>query len=254
MLSEIIARTLRKLSGNTFLKSFRNYMPRGLKRWAKENAFKELVSADELKPQYEKACLYLAETIGIDSIGDYLEFGVCHGTSINCMHQVLTNLKFNHVRLIGFNSFEGMPEITGVDDGGLWYPGQFRSQLEETKSALTKKGIDWNKTVLIKGWFSDTLTDDIKRRYKLRKASIIMIDCDIYTSAKEALNFCKSLIRDKCILVFDDWGAGNLAEKNMGEKRAFEEFLKENTHLTAEEFGNYNYNGSPNGRLFIVNK
>ena len=125
------------------------------------------MSQDELKPQYENACLYLAKSI--DSIGDYLECGVCHGTSINCMYPVVKHLQRNHVRLIGFDSFEGMPEISKVDDGALWYPGQFRSELEDTRSSLTKKGIDWKQTFLIKGWFSDTLTEDIKRQVHRRK-------------------------------------------------------------------------------------
>lgn len=250
--SKKIVRSLLKSRIVSLAKPFKRFLPSRLKNWAKVHRVNELVSVEDLKPQYQKACQYLIDTQGKESIGDYLEFGVSHGTSISCMHKVFTEFNLNKVRLFGFDSFEGMPKISNSEDGGQWYPGQFRSELEETTYFLTKKGIDWKRTFLIKGWFSDTLTDDFKKKHNITKASIIMIDCDIYSSSKEALNFCLPMIRDKSILVFDDWNSGDLAEKNMGEKRAFDEFMKENPQLVAEEFGSYNYKGKPNGKLFVV--
>jgi O-methyltransferase len=243
---------LKKLKIDKLLKPLRKYLPAKFKAWYKLNTVKDVISVDQLKPQYEKACKYFIETIGKDSIGDYLEFGVFRGTSISCMHEVLKNFQLNDVRIFGFDSFEGMPDISKTEDKNEWYPGQFRSELEDTKYYLSQKGIDWKKTFLIKGWFSDTLTDDFKTKHNITKASVIMIDCDIYVSAKEALNFCKSLIVDKSILVFDDWNSGNLAEQNLGEKRAFDEFLKENPNFIAEEFGSYYFRDVPNGKLFLV--
>lgn len=234
-----------------FIKPLRKLVPASLRVWAKENRVNLLISVDELKPQHEKSCKYLAEAVGIANLGDYLEFGVCHGTSMNCMNQVLASHKMKNVRLFGFDSFEGMPESTKSEDGS-WYPGQFKSELDETRFFLTKNGIDWKKTWLTKGWFSDTLTENFKKEHQLKKASIIMIDCDIYSSAKESLNFCASLILDKTIIIFDDWNSDNLADQNQAEKQAFTEFLQENPHLHAEEFGEYKYLGRTNGILFVV--
>jgi len=231
---------------------FRRFLPAKLRIWANVNRARELVLVHELKPQYKKACEFLIETQGREAIGDYLEFGVCHGTSINCMHEVLNEVQLTNVRLFGFDSFEGMPKNAESEDEGQWYPGQYRSELEETTYFLNSKNVDWKRTFLVKGWFSETLTDDFKKKHNIAKASIIMIDCDIYSSSKEALNFCLPMIKDKCILVFDDWNTGDLAEKNLGERRAFDEFMKENTHLVAEEFGNYHYDGKPNGKVFVV--
>ncbi|HEA65402.1 MAG TPA: hypothetical protein ENI07_01060 [Desulfobacterales bacterium] len=81
-----------------------------------------------------------------------------------------------------------------------------------------------------------------------------MIDCDMYLSAKEALNFCVPLIQDRAIFFFDDWNVLRLADRNLGEKRAFDEFLAANPHLTAKEFSSYNGpKGIPHGKVFIVN-
>lgn len=233
------------------LKPFKKIVPARLRVWAKKDRVNLLISVDELKPQYEKACRYLTENIGKDNLGDYLEFGVCHGTSMNCMNEVLRKQHLTSVRLFGFDSFEGMPAESNTEDGG-WYPGQFKSELDETRHNLTKQGIDWKKTFLTKGWFKDTLNTDFKIKHKLTKASLIMIDCDIYSAAKDSLNFCKNLMLDKTIIIFDDWNSDNLADRDQGEKQAFTEFLAENPQFVAEEFGMYRYLGRPNGKLFVV--
>ena len=116
------------------------------------------------------ACDFLIEKIGKDQIGDYLEFGVSHGSSISIMHQVLKKSNLDQARLFGFDSFEGMPPIAAYDDDGLYRPGQFASSLEATKNFMTRKGVDWSRTFLTKGWFSDTLTPDFIEKHKIKKA------------------------------------------------------------------------------------
>ncbi len=77
-----------------------------------------------------------------------------------------------------------------------------------------------------------------------------MIDCDLYLSTKEALDFCGPLIQDVAIIFFDDWHARELDKRDMGEKRAFEEFLKENPQFIVESIGSYH----PNAEVFLVKK
>lgn len=257
MNSKLILNLARKIKINKILKPVREYLPDGLMRWVAENTdfkFKPLISINELEPEFKKACLFLNEKVGKLSMGDYLEFGVCHGTSMSCMNRVLKETGLTNVRLFGFDSFEGMPEAAAHEDEGTWQPGEFASDLHTTKAYLTKSGIDWNKTFLFKGWFSETLTDEVIQTHQIRKASLIMIDCDIYSSSKEALNFCAPLIKDQTIIFFDDWNSSNLAEKNMGEKLAFDEFLQENPELKAEEFGSYSFSSNPNGKIFLVTR
>lgn len=219
-----------------------------IKRWG----IRELIDEDELRPRLYEAALYLSETNGGDYIGDYLEFGVCHGTSMNCAYDVINELKLDNIRFFGFDSFEGLPALDDKDDVSLWRKGQFKSDINITKYFLTNQGADWNKMHLIKGWFSETLTDKTKHKYHIEKAGIIMVDCDIYSAAKSALKFCQSLIKDKAIIFFDDWNAASLAQRNRGEKLAFDEFLDENPHLVSEEFGSYSYKGQENGKIFLI--
>ncbi len=75
-----------------------------------------------------------------------------------------------------------------------------------------------------------------------------MIDCDLYSSAKESLNFCIPLIKDTSIIFFDDWSQ----DQYIGEKKAFDEFLRENPHFKAEQFDTYKHNNLPYGRIFSI--
>lgn len=157
--------------------------------------------------------------------GDYLEFGVCHGASVACMYRVTERRGLTSMRLFGFDSFEGLPAEAAAPEEGPWQPGQYRSPIDFTRRFLDAGGIDWQRTELIKGWFSDTLTDETRERYGISHASVIMVDCDIYSSASEALRFCAPLIHERAAILFDDWHAAGLAERGQGEKRAFHEFL-----------------------------
>jgi O-methyltransferase len=241
---------LRGMQLNKAYKKLEGHLPEWLQARLKsvigENTFIPLVATEELQPKYQMACDFLIEKIGKDQIGDYLEFGVSHGSSLSIMHRVLKKSNLNQVRLFGFDSFEGMPSIAANEDDGLWRPGQFASSLEATKDFMTHKGVDWSRTFLTKGWFSDTLTPDFVEKHKIKKASLIMVDCDIYTSSVESLNFCKPLIKDTSIVIFDDW----IEKEGFGEYRAWNEFLQQNPHFKAIEFGSY----KPTGKLFqIVN-
>ena len=78
-----------------------------------------------------------------------------------------------------------------------------------------------------------------------------MIDCDIYSATKEALDFCKPLIKDQCIIIFDDWNSQDNSNVN-GERKAFEEFLHENPFIKSKDFGKYSYFGYPNGEIKLI--
>jgi hypothetical protein len=77
------------------------------------------------------------------------------------------------------------------------------------------------------------------------------VDCDTYLSAKEALTFCGPLIKDVVLMLFDDWHAYNdLAAFNLGEKRAFDEFLSVQGCFSVERFATY----STNAEVFMVSR
>lgn len=241
------------------LKKIWNVLPLKLKIWLKMNVLfriesekKLLVDPDQLSKTFKKCVEHLNHKKPKE-FGDYLEFGVFNGTSLSIMYKALKESKIKNVRLFGFDSFEGLPKEARFDDDGEWYEGQFKCSLDITLKNLRKQKVNLDKTHLIKGYFSDTLNQSLIDKYNISKASIIMIDCDMYLSTKGALEFCSPLIQNHCFIVFDDW-LGNLAEKNLGEKKAFEEFLQQNKDLKATLFSTYEYKGDNNGRVFFVER
>jgi O-methyltransferase len=209
-----------------------------------------LVPERELEERYRDALNRLAQAAKPDDVGDYLEFGVYVGTSLLCMHRASKALGFESLRLFGFDSFQGLPEVTATEAPGVWQPGWYRAEYSLVRDHLTRNGIDWDRTTLVPGWFDETLIPGLAQQLGIKKAGIIMIDCDIYSAALTALAFCAPLIRDRAVVFFDDWGPGGLAAKGLGESRAFGEFLAGNPDLRAEELPPY----SDDSKVFFVTR
>jgi len=198
----------------------------------------QLVPTEELERVYRRAVAYLREGTGY-SVGDYLEFGVYRGDSLLCMDRIRRELGMSF-RLFGFDSFEGLPALEAGDEGLGWAAGGFRWNYKRTQKRLEQAGLDRKNAVLVKGWYKETLTPELVRRYNLVKASTIMIDCDLYSSTRTALEFCAPLIKDEAIVFFDDWDGGSgLADRGMGEAHAFAEFLQLHPEFASEEFDIY---------------
>lgn len=204
-----------------------------------------LINENEFRPQIQQALEHLQSSVEAENIGDFLEFGVGHGTSMRLMYEELVAAKLDHVRLFGFDSFAGLP----FDDENEWEEGQFKVDYDEVVHTLRSHEIVMERVTLVKGFFQDTLNEEIVDKHGLLKASLIMVDCDLYTSAKEALAFCAPLILDEAIIFFDDWEPS--AQMNKGEKRAFDEFLQNNPEFEAAAVGVYNlYPGDHHGKVF----
>ncbi|MCA0133120.1 class I SAM-dependent methyltransferase [Winogradskyella alexanderae] len=144
------------------------------------------------------------ENVSID--GQYLEFGVFSGQTIN----LIANEKPNE-NIYGFDSFEGLPEAWR--DGYL--PGHFHK-----KNKLPK--VSKNVT-LIKGWFSDTLPK-FAQEHKMPIA-FLHVDCDLYSSTKTIFENLQPLITKGTVIVFDEYF--NYPGWRDGEYKAFMEFVKE---------------------------
>ncbi len=172
-------------------------------------------------------------------LGDYLEFGVYSGTSLAAAFHTLTDLGQEQVRFWGFDSFQGLPPEAAKEGVGVWMPGALHSDIEFTRRFLTERGVDWERTGLVEGWFSDTLTAETREHLGLERASVVMIDCDLYSSARAALRFARPLLADHAVLLFDDWYSVDLRDGLEGEARAFAEFAEEAPEFEFERIGSY---------------
>jgi hypothetical protein len=240
------------------------FAPSGLRAWVERQRARirdaelraqirergRLVPEPELRALLSRGLRALVDRVGSGALGSYLEFGVYNGTSMLCMYRELEALGLRNVRLFGFDSFQGLPPEAAVEDEGRWEPGRCHSPLEFTTAVLQSEGVDWGRVSLVPGWYNETLTPETRQTLGLGKASIIMIDCDLYSSSKQALEFCAPLIEDEALILFDEFHPRGLTGKYVGERRAFDEFLREQGCFTAKPFGQY----APRTETFLVSR
>jgi hypothetical protein len=208
-------------------------------KWKIKLAFgKRLVSVGPLRRVQRDALQWLRNEVGTENVGDYLEFGVFNGTSLHCMYRELEAAGLRHVRLFGFDSWQGLPADSGGEqDGHQWTPGYFQIDYDYCRKWLDRQGVDWNRIFLTKGWFNETCTPALIAQHQIAKASVIMVDCDVYSSTRHALEFCAPLIKDKAVLMLDDWGV--TSDRPVGMKLAFQEFLQARPEFAAQDIGQY---------------
>lgn len=193
-------------------------------------------------------------------VGDIFEFGVGGGSTLaminNLALQRLSRM-YSDFRLFGFDSFQGMPASSGFDaemhgesDLGLSFAkGEFSSSIEAVWKNLRESTSEVERITLVEGWYEETLTAELKQSLGIQAASLINIDCDLYSSTRAALAWSESLIQQGTILNFDDWFCYK-GSQNHGEARALSEFLAENPHLSAQEFSTYSWHG----KAFLISR
>lgn len=193
----------------------------------------------------------LLKKVGLEELGDYLEFGVYNGSTLSIVHDLLARRGQTGSRLFGFDSFEGLPPEANIQDNNIWMSGQYRCPEDFARDFLTQRGVDWQRVSLIKGWFSDTCKPATVEQHQMKKAGIIMIDSDLYSSAVEALAFCEPLIQQHALIIFDEYYPGGRDDRFLGEEKAFAEFLEAHQDISASMLDETYSFGS---RLFLLER
>ena len=184
--------------------------------------------------------------------GSYLEFGVFTGSSFN--FAMKANRKIEKLfgkmdcEFIGFDSFKGFDEIKEGDDNPSFKDHIFSVDEKKVLKNIEKcsKG---QKSRIVKGFYKDTLENKTTIDLNIKKARVVLIDCDLKESTRLALEFIKPSIQEGTIILFDDYVffKGN---KNKGEYGAFEDFKKKYPNILFRRIFDYGY-GS---RAFIAYK
>ena len=145
--------------------------------------------------------------LGIDKrnrSGWVAEFGVYFGRSLQLMAQRI------HTPLYGFDSFEGLPED--------WKAGEAAGSYS-THGKLPDMPANVELHV---GWFKDTVPAFIAEQ--TTPASLLHIDCDLYSSTTEVLEAAHTSLVPGTILVFDDYlGFPGYQEHEM---KAFNDYFR----------------------------
>ena len=170
---------------------------------------------------------YLIEKINEEKIsGDLIEAGIWKGGVIIYMRACLLSLNMNN-KVFGADSFAGLPEI---DDQTYPEDKIYRQILkngndkgliiseDEVIENLNKFGFHDDNTILLKGWFNETLKDG-----RINKISLLRIDGDMYKSTYEALDLLYHKVTKGGYVIIDDYGL-----QSQACKKAVDDFRKKN--------------------------
>ena len=148
-----------------------------------------------------------------------LEFGVANGTSLAIIAE--------HMPVVGFDSFEGLPEDWRDYPKGSFAPTH---PLTGWDTGLPP---DIPNSRLVIGLFADTLPGfDFTT---VQPLGLVHCDADLYSSTKTVLDHVGPHLTPGCFVVFDEfWG---LDGKEIDEGRAWREFA-EHAAITWTVIGN----------------
>lgn len=139
--------------------------------------------------------------------GDVAEAGVARGGMLAIMAGMLPAKPVH-----GFDSWEGLPEAT-IEDHHPQSP--YLKKGRHKYDIPVKVGELYPNIVFHKGWFKDTLPEVSDRTFCL-----VHIDCDLYQSAKECIEFFAPRMSEGSFMVFDDYW-----ERTPGVIKAVDDFF-----------------------------
>jgi hypothetical protein len=141
-----------------------------------------------------------------------IEFGVYKGDT-------LQHIRNNFIGdVYGLDSFQGLPET-------------WRNEYPQGSFATTPPTIP--NTTIITGLFAHTtkpLLDTLHKQIRL-----IHIDCDLYSSTRDALQHIAPHLAHETIIIFDEYD--NYPGSEHHEHKAFHEWLNQHPHITATLIG-----------------
>jgi hypothetical protein len=183
--------------------------------------------------------------VGAQVPGDYCEFGVYQGQTFQYAARLLAPA-LPQMRFFGFDSFEGLPNPTGIDCVGGYSSnfkaGEFAVPLERVTRTVADAGADMSKVQFVKGWFASSLTPQTAKELALSHVAAAWIDCDLYESTVPVLDFLSGKLSVGSILLFDDWRVfRNLPE--YGQQKATREWLERNPGLALRELFSFGHHG-----------
>jgi O-methyltransferase len=221
--------------------------------------FRERISADE-QVRYgseSRSCQEVADSllfavqyaVGASVEGDIAEFGCMTGRTATVIAAAMASFHSKKTLHL-FDSFEGLPETDDESDQksfhvreGVWGPGTCKGISPAVLTKRCQKYLAADRIDVCKGWFSQTIS-----RFEGRKLAMIHVDCDLYQSTMDVLDFLfgRGIVSEGAVILFDDWNC-NRASPEFGERKAWAEIVKK-YQVTASDWGSYGWAG----QKFIV--
>lgn len=182
--------------------------------------------------------------------GVYLEFGVGKGRSAVSALRAYTREQVCD-RYILCDSFEGLPELSGVDsDSRQFQKGDYAFSQESVEAFFQAYRVSALAPVeFLKGWFGADTRDRIHKVLGGDQLAVVHVDVDLYESCRWVLEAISDHLRPGVVMLFDDWNCFN-ASNRFGERRATHEWLVANPGFELNELTSYGWHG----RAFVFDR
>lgn len=179
--------------------------------------------------------------------GAYYEFGIFKGFATWFADQLADQMAGPDFRVFGFDSFEGLP-VSSVDFSPFWRAGTFSCGMDQVERNMRHERANFARIALIRGFFSPELFAEFDSKYGSPTPAILVIDSDIYESAKCVLDHFGPRLVPGSIVVFDELRnidiPKNADPSKHGELRALHEFKVEYPSLRLNHIGDFGIFGS----------
>jgi hypothetical protein len=138
-----------------------------------------------------------------------------------------------------FDSFQGLPDLgeENLKHNKFYKPSALKTTEEQFMYIIKKHGLFLDKIYIIKGFYNETLNDDLKKELlnKNCKAAFITFDCNLDISYRDALNFSENFLQEGTILYLDDYRASYKGNPEKGVPAVFKRFT-EKSQFKFEDF------------------
>ncbi len=160
---------------------------------------------------------------------NYYEFGVAEGGSM--LLYMLAVKKFcrdydmdiSKFHIYGFDSFEGLPEAQEGDKRYGWSKGEMSCSSDLIEEKIKRANFPRENVHFVKGFYSESLTPELKASFKNNPPALINMDADYYSSTIQALSWMRDLLPSAALFRFDDVWAFH-GHPDRGVHKAISEF------------------------------
>ena len=187
---------------------------------------------------------YWESKANVTPFGAYYEFGLSAGESFSRCYKTVSSLT-RHLgysnpaelgfKMVGFDSFEGLPVPKEWDQRVGWEKGTYACGRDTFTKNMDAQRVPRDIYRLVEGFYENSLTDALRVELEAIKPSLIMMDSDLYSSTRTVLEWLRPLLRDGTIFMFDDIWAYQ-GHPNFGELRAIREFNEKKEGLLVPHY------------------
>ncbi len=173
--------------------------------------------------------------------GDYLEFGCNGGMTFALAHK--ESRRHGHAaKLWAFDSFQGLPVQKGEnDEHPMWVEHSLATDLARFHDLCAANGIARQDYEVVCGYYEQSLPA-LGSSEGPQDVACVFIDCDLYSSTRDVLEYLTPHLKHGMIMGFDDYHCWS-AQQISGERRAMLEMFAADGRWNLVPFMRFGWHG-----------